>query len=183
MSSLLFWNSRGACGRSLFQNIKVVCNSSKPCFLFLSETKSENEANFFCLRALGYDGSAFMPSSGRSGGLMAVWKKDQIDVVVLRKEKQFLHFQCSFPRKDVFFFTAVYVLPRPALKQILWQDILALSSYIHGPWVLAGDFNDISSSDERTGGVGVNVSRINLFHHRLSSCQLSDLGYHGPKFT
>ncbi|KAI9072345.1 hypothetical protein K1719_045708 [Acacia pycnantha] len=130
----------------------MVCNSSKPCLLFLSETKSENEGNFACLRALGYDGLAFMPSSGRSGGLIAAWKKVQIDVVVLRKEKQFIHLQCSLPDKETFFLTCVYAIPRPALKHSLWQDLLVLSSSIHRPWVLAGDFNDILSSDERSGG-------------------------------
>ncbi|KAI9117917.1 hypothetical protein K1719_011059 [Acacia pycnantha] len=108
-----------------------------------------------------------MPSSSRSGGLIAAWKKVQIDVVVLRKEKQFIHLQCSFPDKEAFFLTGVYAIPQPALKHSLWQDLLSLSSSIHRLWVLAGDFNDILSSDERSRGMGINFARIDLFHHRL----------------
>ncbi|KAI9081684.1 hypothetical protein K1719_036338, partial [Acacia pycnantha] len=137
----------------------------------------------FYLSKLGFDGSAFVPSIGRSGGLVAVWKKDHISVDVLRRERQFIHFRCSVPGKGVFFLTFVYAIPRSELKQSLWQELLSLSSSMSGSWVLAGDFNDILSADERTGGVGVNFSRIDLFQNRILSCDLSDLGFHGPKFT
>ncbi|KAI9124646.1 hypothetical protein K1719_004568 [Acacia pycnantha] len=164
-------------------NIRTVCRSSKPSFLFLSETKCENEGQLSYLSKLGFDGSAFVPSNGRSGGLFAVWKKDQISIDVLRRERQFIHFRCSVPGKGVFFLTSVYAIPRTELKQSLWQELSSLSSSMSGSWVLAGDFNDILSADERTGGVGVNFSRIDLFQNRILSCDLLDLGFHGPKFT
>ncbi|KAI9074927.1 hypothetical protein K1719_043090 [Acacia pycnantha] len=51
-----------------------------------------------------------------------------------------------------FFLTAVYSLPPPNLKQVLWQELQNLSSSISDPWAILGDFNDISSPSERIGG-------------------------------
>ncbi|KAI9109490.1 hypothetical protein K1719_019544 [Acacia pycnantha] len=45
--------------------------------LFMDETKSEKESQFWCLEKLGYDGLEFVPNVGRSGGLIIAWKMDQ----------------------------------------------------------------------------------------------------------
>ncbi|KAI9081430.1 hypothetical protein K1719_036576 [Acacia pycnantha] len=141
----------------LMQNIKTACWSSRPCFLFLSETKCENEGQLSCLSKLGFDGSAFMPSAGRFGGLIAIWKKDQISVDVLRKERQFLHFRCSVPGKGVFFLTSVYAIPQSAFKQILWQELSALSSTISSPIVSSPvTFQIWDSMDPSLLGVALN---------------------------
>ncbi|KAI9122257.1 hypothetical protein K1719_006946 [Acacia pycnantha] len=132
---------------------------------------------------MGFDGLAFVPSIGRSGGLVAAWKKDVLDVVLIRKERQFLHFHCSVKGKGGFYLTAVYAIPRAALKQALWQDLANVALSIAGPWVVAGDLNDILAPDERVGGVGINYSRIDAFQSRVQACHLTDLGNQGPKFT
>ncbi|KAI9114763.1 hypothetical protein K1719_014461 [Acacia pycnantha] len=132
---------------------------------------------------MGFDGFEFVPSVGRSGGLVVVWKKDLMDVVLLQRDRQFLHLSCSIPGKGDFHLTTVYAIPRAALKQLLWQELANLALSMSGPWVVAGDMNDILSPDERVGGAAVIHSRIDLFHSRLQACHLTDLGFHGPKFT
>ncbi|MCI06146.1 hypothetical protein A2U01_0027202, partial [Trifolium medium] len=51
------------------------------------------------------------------------------------------------------------------------------------PWLLAGDFNDIMSQDEKQGGALVNFRRCRLFQERVNDCKLLDLGAVGSKFT
>ncbi|KAI9097679.1 hypothetical protein K1719_025450 [Acacia pycnantha] len=70
--------------RSLVHQIQSVCLSPNPCMLSLSETKCESENQLFGLKSLGFDGFACVPSIGRSGGLVAVWRTSQIGVTVLR---------------------------------------------------------------------------------------------------
>ncbi|KAI9094269.1 hypothetical protein K1719_026851 [Acacia pycnantha] len=151
--------------------------------VILSETKTENPRLFRSLEQFGFDGFALVPSVGRSGGLVAVWKKALIKVSVLREERQFFHFSCCLNGELPFYLTAVYAIPIPSFKQMLWSDLKNLAGSMVSPWVVLGDFNDIISSNDRTGGAGVNFSRIQLFNDRILSCNLSDMGFCGPAYT
>ncbi|KAI9108610.1 hypothetical protein K1719_020494 [Acacia pycnantha] len=139
-----------------------MCSGPRPCMVILSETKTDNPILFRCLERFGFDGFVFVPSVGRSGGLVAVWKKALISVSVLREERQFLHFLCCFTGEVPFHLTAVYALPTPRSKQLLWIDLKSLADGMISPWVVLGDFNDILSSSDRIGGASINFSRIQL---------------------
>ncbi|KAK4264615.1 hypothetical protein QN277_025768 [Acacia crassicarpa] len=51
------------------------------------------------------------------------------------------------------------------------------------PWTVLGDFNDIVSPSERTGGYGYHEARFSEFSDHIQRCHLLDLGAFGPKFT
>ncbi|KAI9107061.1 hypothetical protein K1719_022589 [Acacia pycnantha] len=151
--------------------------------LILSETKTDSPSRFHCLERLGYDGLAFIPSLGRSGGLVAVWRSGQGSVSLIRSDRQFLHLHISLKGRNPFLLTAIYAVPSPSCKLLLWQELMSLSSSVSAPWVVLGDFNDILSVAERVGGSGINRQRISQFQERINDCHLSDLGFVGPKFT
>ncbi|KAI9074589.1 hypothetical protein K1719_043430 [Acacia pycnantha] len=181
---ILYRNCRGACNNNLLSNIRSVSLHYRPLIIVLAETKCDQELRLVSLKKLGYDGFSFVPRVGRSGGLVAVWKSEFIAISELRKERQFLHFHCQIKGYVPFFLTSVYVVPQASLKQVLWADLKLLSSLsIFDPWVLVGDFNDISLSSEKSGGSSSDDCRIKLFHDRLQDCRLSDIGFCGPKFT
>ncbi|KAK4284609.1 hypothetical protein QN277_001415 [Acacia crassicarpa] len=180
---ILYWNIRGACSKGLLSQMRLVCKNPKPCMVILSETKCQNESRLLSLKKLGFDGLVQVPSVGRSGGLVAVWKSDQVGVSVLRRDRQFLHLLCSKNGEPSFFLTAVYSLPLPHCKHELWQELGKLASIIVDPWVVAGDFNDIAHPSERVGGATPSSWRMNKFVERINECNLNDLGYSGASFT
>ncbi|KAK4275772.1 hypothetical protein QN277_018800 [Acacia crassicarpa] len=151
--------------------------------VILAETKCESDSKLLCLKHLGFDGLVHVPSCGRSGGLVAVWKSDQLGVTVLRRDRQFLHFLCSIADSPSFFLTAVYSHPLPHLKHSLWEELRMLFQIIADPWIIAGDFNDIVHPSERVGGSAPNLSRINKFLDRINACHLTDAGFFGSRFT
>jgi hypothetical protein len=51
------------------------------------------------------------------------------------------------------------------------------------PWLLAGDFNDIMSMNEKKGGVPASIRKCNLFKERIDACQLIDIGSVGAIYT
>ena len=51
------------------------------------------------------------------------------------------------------------------------------------PWVCIGDFNEILSSDEKSGGVPKPLGPMQEFQNTLLHCDLDDLGYHGYRYT
>ncbi|KAI9097782.1 hypothetical protein K1719_025553 [Acacia pycnantha] len=169
--------------RSFFSQIRTISKSSRPSVLVLSETKTEKENSFRCLAKLGYDCLTFVPSLGRSGGLLVAWKKDLISISMLGKDRQFIHLHCSVNGMQSFALTAIYAVPNDSLKQVLWQRLEGIAASTFIPWVAVGDFNDILNSGERIGGAEVSYSRIQKFQDRIAACNLSDMGSCGPKFT
>ncbi|CAN1178327.1 LINE-1 retrotransposable element ORF2 protein [Linum perenne] len=51
------------------------------------------------------------------------------------------------------------------------------------PWVVVGDFNSILSAEDKRGGAGFVRARNKSFIDTVDLCGLSDLPFHGPKFT
>lgn len=94
-----------------------------------------------------------------------------------------MHLLFSAPGRLNFYLTSVYSVPIPLLKERLWQDVLLLLVPPSDPWVVIGDFIEILSVDERSGGACVNYFGICLFQDRMLACGLTDMGYRGPKFT
>lgn len=183
IKNILFWNVRGACGRNFLQNIRSVCLKNKPCLIFLAETKTESIDRLSCVGKLGFDGIAHVPSVGRSGGILAAWNSALIEVEVLKLDRQLIHLKCRYPRNDWFCVTALYAIPNSNHKQILWNNLSGLASSMMLPWTVLGDFNDVASLNERTGGLGGCALRCSLFFDRIQSCNLMDIGAMGPKFT
>ncbi|KAI9100160.1 hypothetical protein K1719_024378 [Acacia pycnantha] len=124
-----------------------------------------------------------VPSLGRSGGLLAAWKSNLVKVDILSQSRQLIHVRCGFPYGCVFFVTAIYALPDYRQKQILWDTLRQYASSMVDPWAVIGDFNNIVSSAERTGGMRVHDARCSLFSDRIRDCNLVDLVAVGPKFT
>ncbi|KAI9125480.1 hypothetical protein K1719_002898 [Acacia pycnantha] len=149
---VLYWNCRGASNKSLLANLRMVRQGCRPLIVVLSETKVEDVSRLPSLRSLGYDGVSAVPSVGRSGGIMAVWRSDYIAVTELKKERQMLHFHCVVQGFAPFFLSMIYANPLPALKQILWRELKAISSSTSDPWIVIGDFNDVLGSSKRVGG-------------------------------
>ncbi|GKV40167.1 hypothetical protein SLEP1_g47835 [Rubroshorea leprosula] len=58
-----------------------------------------------------------------------------------------------------------------------------IHAMVKGPWLVIGDFNDITCQDEKLGGNIVPQYRIRAYVDCMNYCDLLDLGYSGPKFT
>ncbi|KAI9080574.1 hypothetical protein K1719_037435 [Acacia pycnantha] len=134
------------------------------------------------VRNMGFDGLACVPSIGRSGGILAAWKSNIIDVSVIRLERQMIHLRCQFIGGNFFNISAIYAIPDSAHKQQLWSLLGGISTSMTEPWAVLGDFNDIASPSERTGGLGYQEARFSLFSNRIQSCDLFDLGGAGKTF-
>ncbi|KAI9113904.1 hypothetical protein K1719_015155 [Acacia pycnantha] len=175
LKNLIYWNVRGACGRDFLQNIRAVCNWNKPCLLFLAETKTESVDRLRCVSILGFDGMSYVPSVGRSGGILASWNSAFIEVEVLRLDRQFIHLRCRYPNEDWFCVTALYAIPDNSHKQILWNQLGGIAVSMNIAWSVIGDFNDIATLEERMGGSSGCALRCSLFTDRLQACNLMDV--------
>ena len=77
----------------------------------------------------------------------------------------------------------MYASPRTAERLSLWNNLISTAELHNLPWVLAGDFNEPLSEDDKFGGRVVSVSRSLLFKECLDKCNMIDIGLSGPRFT
>ncbi|KAI9110182.1 hypothetical protein K1719_018624 [Acacia pycnantha] len=179
---IFYWNCRGACASNLIQQLSVVCRGNWPTILILAETKCDTNSRFRCLERIGYNGMSFVPSVGRSGGIVAAWRNYRGSVSVIRSNRQFIHLLCSWGGMQPFICDYLFY-SLPHFQNLSLAELKGLSLSISAPWVTIGDFNDVLAAGERLGGSRVNFSRIRHFQDRIDGCHLTDLGFVGPKFT
>ncbi|KAI9123912.1 hypothetical protein K1719_005212 [Acacia pycnantha] len=99
---------------------------------------------------------------------------------------QFVHMEVSISglnNSSKFFFTTIYGSPQKHLRKFLWQDLELIASNLSAPWILAGDFNTITSQNDRQGGSIHRARGCNLFNDFIHSNGLIDMDFSGPRFT
>lgn len=80
------------------------------------------------------------------------------------------------------FCSAVYASPVFSMRNSLWDHLISPRSNISGPWILQGDFNEIKSPSEVSGG-SFSISGANNFVNMMKSCDPMDLDSTGGLFT
>ncbi|KAH0717174.1 hypothetical protein KY285_013205 [Solanum tuberosum] len=75
-----------------------------------------------------------------------------------------------------------YTLAECDDQQITGDRMLQISTD-NGPWCTIGDFNVITSTEEKKGGVPYNMNKSLEFISVIEACGLVDLGYSGQHFT
>ena len=73
--SLLAWNCRGLGLASAVRSLTDVVKECDPILVFLSETKAKQSRTKGLQRKLNLTQGITVPSDGRSGGLVMMWKK------------------------------------------------------------------------------------------------------------
>lgn len=83
----------------------------------------------------------------------------------------------------VWFASFSYVQPSFEVKNCFWEHFCSFASTCSVPWVVSGDFNDITSSYERCGGSGDCFEHMLQFRDRWNECNLLDDGFSISKFV
>lgn len=95
---------------------------------------------------------------------------------------QFIHTEIV-ENQSSWLLTGVYVRPHCSLKTNFWNELFQMSQNVDLAWVVLGDFNDIASLDEKSGGTRFLTNRARSFVDRFEACNLLDMGSGGSKFT
>lgn len=117
-----------------------------------------------------------------SNKIWILWSNDYVLDIIEDREQHVLVHISDFQRPISFFVTVVYTKCDEQLRNILWDDLIETTSSISGPWGVVGDFNVISSTEEKIGGREFKVEESLDFISCLSDCELQDGGYVGTAF-
>ncbi|XP_028768395.1 uncharacterized protein LOC114726004 [Neltuma alba] len=180
---IIVWNVRGAAGNAFGHAMKDMKKRLKPSLVVLVETRCSGINAQKAIKRMGFKYQEIVEANGMSGGIWILWDDENIKLKALEKHHQFLHCEVNGLRGSKWLFTAIYASPRAAERQLLWESLKSMSRNINGPWLLAGDFNDIKTPEEQRGGIKVNERKCNKFCSNMNDCNLIDMGTEGPKYT
>lgn len=106
-----------------------------------------------------------------------------MNVEAISLDDQFINVLVQYHNCIPWLLTTVYASPNPIFRLDLWEYLTRLGQVVSIPWILIGDFNQILYGDEKKGGNPISCRRLEPFQRMVSSCELIDMGFSGPKFT
>nr|XP_023879291.1 uncharacterized protein LOC111991724 [Quercus suber] len=131
-----------------------------------------------------FDGAIHTNTIGYAGGLWLLWNSDRVDIVELANIEQEIHVEVKVRLSNLtWIFSAIYANPRSEERCILWDNLTKVADLHNKPWIMAGDFNEPLTDEDKFGGRGVNVNRSLVFKECLDSCNMVDMGFTGPRYT
>ena len=179
----LGWNCRGLGNPRSVRVLHDLVRRWAPKIVFLSETKLRTKRMERIRDRIGFANGLFVPSLGRSGGLALLWTRET-DLEI--KSFGCYHIDAIITKANSNFkwrITGFYGHPQAHLRQFSWDLLAFLSDQYQLPWFCFGDFNEILSTNEKSGGLLRPQSQMEKFRNVVNFYGFKDLGYVGPNFT
>jgi hypothetical protein len=178
----LCWNCRGLGNPStvgeLYRKVKEKC----PGVVFLMETKLHNKKMARIKQKMGFNNMLTVDCVGRSGGLALLWK-DEMGIEIINYSRRHIHAKVNQANLVPWFFTGFYGHPEAQKRCEAWDLLRFLKTKVDGPWLCAGDFNEILVASEKVGGRQRPSYLMENFRSTLEFCGLHELQCNGPVFT
>lgn len=155
-----------------------------PILMVITETRLSSARVDEIIKGLPFDGVAITDTIGFAGGIWMLWRSDLVQVDVHVAMEQEIHVLIRV-RSQTFnwIINAVYASLRFAKRCVLWDNLKMLASLHNLSRAVMGDFNELVSEEEKSGGNPVSQQRVRAILECMDSCQMMDLGFSGPKFT
>ena len=154
-----------------------------PRLVFLLEIKSKSRRMEKIKFKLGFTNGLYVQSRGRSGGLALLWSSDtNLEI----KSYSNHHIDAIITEADnglSWRFTGFYGYLETHLREESWKLLFYLNSQFNLPWFCYGDFNEILSMIEKSGGVQRSQTQMDGFRRIVNQCGFKDLGYCDPNYT
>lgn len=147
---IMSWNVRGSGSRLKRGSIKEVVFKEDRNILVLQELKREEVKRRFIssIWKSRFKEWVFLPSMGRSRGILVVWDVRRVNVV----ESLIGDFSVSIHvRRDGedWWFTGIYDPTKSLAMGSFWYEIVGLWVVCGGNWCLGGDFNAVRNVNEK----------------------------------
>lgn len=181
--SLGFWNICGCKSKNTLEKVKLFCNVNSLSIVMLCETKSVllPLPSPACLRMTGFTYFECIPTQGLSCGIWLLWKDDvfnpfNLHILTIASclivcKLSLLNFENSL----VILF--IYASANPIEKFKFWDDVSKYVNSISDPFIIMGDFNELSSKEDKMGGAPFKYSRITHFNNILSSTNCLEIEF------
>ncbi|KAF7844754.1 reverse transcriptase [Senna tora] len=180
--NILAWNVRGAGGADFRRVFRETYAIHQPDAVILTETRVSGERANGIINSLGFEHTYKVDAMGFAGGIWVLWNSNNISIRIVSSSFQEVHSIVKVGPLS-FILTSLYASPNHEKRKKLWDSLAEFSTMHSHPWLIMGDFNDISNNSEKFGGRVDNSNCMRIFNNFLNISRLIDLGFVGPLFT
>jgi len=175
---IVSWNVRGLGDPEKCAVVKDALVSANPSVICLQETKLHNISQFQAHNFLPphfANTIHFVSAAGTRGGILTAWNSSTFSLVSYISRRHTLTTTlASTVTEHQFTITNVYAPSDHRDSKVFLEDLDELRPQIHGPWILAGDFNLIRSASDKNSG-NVNHRLCTLFNDTLEKLGVVEL--------
>lgn len=183
MQKVLAWNCRGTGSPDTLRAIVRMIRDHKPDILFLMETRVSSTRVRYLLKNSSFTNLAAIEARGFSGGLWVFWNETTTPLRVLSYTAQAMNVGILKDGQVDLVLTLVYASPTFSIRQQFHQYIETISPIIHVPWLIIGDFNQVTCQEDKRGGRPVRGAEVDCMLQMIDRCNLIKVGFTGPSFT
>lgn len=105
---------------------------------------------------IGYNKHVKVNAVGFFFGIWVLWNGEALDVEIIFTSFQFVNL-LVYTRFVPWLLTVVYANSKGRARELLWFALKDVGSICQLAWLVAGDFNEVSSRLKKTGGMMLNV--------------------------
>ncbi|XP_058775206.1 uncharacterized protein LOC131649462 [Vicia villosa] len=179
-------NMRGGGSSAKRKRVASLIQKGGPEICFLQETKLSSLSSRMVKELWGDENVEWSVSDsvGASGGILTMWKKDYFDLIYSFRDEGFLGL-CVEKLGNLIYFVNVYASCDRIIRRRTWKRLIEIkNNNKEGSWCIGGDFNSVSSSEERVGvSKGNNNKEIEIFKSFIEMMEVVDVPTIGGKFT
>ncbi|XP_058756586.1 uncharacterized protein LOC131629805 [Vicia villosa] len=183
---ILSYNIHGGGNRAKRKRVRFLIQKGDVDLCFMQETKLSG-IGVEAVRELwgGIDVEwSYSDATGASSGILTMWKKDFFSLIYSFRGEGFLGL-CVEKDGKMIYYVNVYASCDKVIRRRTWKNLCEFKhNKIVGSWCIGGDFNSISTIDERIGVTCSDYSRDSRsFNEFIEEMELVDLPTIGGKFT
>lgn len=179
----LYWNARGFGNEDTKRAFRRMVRLHRPSFVCISEPFvliSSIPVSFW--RSLG-----LVPLTTNNRGLQDpnIWILCHVDFrfQVLSSTEQQITISGIIEGTSCVL-TIVYAKTTISGRRILWNELMDINeNFVHGPWLVFGDFNCIFGAHEKRGGNVPSLTSCTEFQQMCTNCGLIDIETKGLSYT
>lgn len=182
--NFLVWNIRGLNKRARRDSVRKVVDSCRPAVVCLQETKLAHISLWDVMSILGRDFKkfVFLPAQGTRGGILVTWRDGVFEADVWRIQRHSVSVKFKSGDEHVWWFTGVYGAHQDAEKIAFLDEIREVRANCGGPWMMAGDFNMIYSTDDKNNE-NLNRAMMGRFLRLVNDLELKEIPLMGRRYT
>ncbi|XP_024200296.1 uncharacterized protein LOC112203585 [Rosa chinensis] len=183
--NILVWNCKGVVNRETQHALIDLVRAKRPSLIFLAETLAQQDIIDSFQGRLGFRGNLCFPQEDGSQGVALLWNADlHVSLRTYSPNHIDADISADVGAPAIWRFTGVYGVAARTERRRTWDLIETLAAEgCNLPWLMVGDFNEILSNEDKSGGVPRAATPMLKFRQTMASCGLIDMGFVGCRFT
>lgn len=175
----LVWNYHGLGNLCTGRELGKIIQAKDLSIMFMVETWTDVARLDQVMKNINFDNKWVVPKEGHGGGLAPFWKSS-INLVIEDSSSYFIDTWINKNKEHEWRFTSFYGELATSRRCEAWDVLQTLNHHPDVPWLCVGDFNELTSRDEKLGGLVRREGQMQLFRDVLDECGFIDLGFVGP---